>query len=1094
MEELKSLRCPNCGGQMECVDGKTFRCLFCLDIFELKEELTSNDVIELNRGEHYRKHNRYDEAIECYDEILKENPDNAIALWGAFLSEYGIEYVDDYDGKKIPTCHRANMQSVTTNRYYKKLPAEYKKRAEIIEKTRKEVVEKMNGLEEYDVFICYKNQGKDGKPTKESKWGRKIYEELTYKKGLKVFFAGETLTNSNAEYEPQIFNALRTSKIMFVLASSLENVNAAWVKNEWKRFYEMSRGGKKVIRVVYEELEPYDFPKELQKSQMINQDEGDWMECIYRAVDDIFVDKEAEARKKQEEEQKRRAEEQRRHDEELESRLMEKLGERDTGRASATPVAQSQTTPLLKRAKMFLEDKDFESAEEYAEKVLDLDPECADAYVVKLCCDYELQKESGMVNINNFHSNSNYMKAVRFAKGSRLEELRSYRVQRQEVIYQSLLRKMQNTQTPEAWKSLAAEWKTLGSYKDSAEQIKECARKEELAKQERVYQSLIMKMASTKKPDAWKRLAAEWKDLGTYEDSAEKAQLCHKKAEWAQMQEELDQAEKYAHEYTYYGYASAINILNSRSDWAPLKDKASIYALVKTYQEEQRRLLAKEHARKVRKTVKICISVTLAIAAVAAIVFAIINKWKESHVKVNGITYERNGDSFIVSNCDKSVIDVTIPKTMNGLPVTGIGKGAFKNNGSLKSVAIPESITSIGVDTFKGCNGLTTMSIPFIGSSAEDSSYKAYFGYYFGADSYSENESSVPSSLKTVTLTGGTSVEANTFYNCKYIKEIKLPDTLTTIQDYAFNGCSGLTSMVVPDSVTLIRAGAFGGCNSLESLSVPFVGKHADLETPRWTVLGYIFGDGNFDDNMYTDKNIKKTSSGEFTSQIKDEDSDSWYYFMIPTSLKSVTVTNQTVVPDYAFNNCDMIQNVTFTKGVTSIGTSSYQNCTAFKELPIPNTVTKIGANAFHGCSQITSLTIPNSVVEIRGGAFGGCNSLESLTIPFVGRESSCSTARWAVFGYIFGDDDITDDSMNYSSTIRKTSSGKYTSQLLYSGKNWFYFMIPTSLKNVTVTKQTKIPASAFYNCDMLENITFTQTVSSVGTNAFTNCTATVVK
>ncbi len=937
MEELKSLRCPNCGGQMECVDGKTFRCLFCLDIFELKEELTSNDVIELNRGEHYRKHNRYDEAIECYDEILKENPDNVIALWGAFLSEYGIEYVDDYDGKKIPTCHRANMQSVTTNRYYKKLPVEYQEKAEIIEKTRKEVVEKMNGLEEYDVFICYKNQGKDGKPTKESKWGRKIYEELTYKKGLKVFFAGETLANSNAEYEPQIFNALRTSKIMFVLASTLEHVNAAWVKNEWKRFYEMSRGGKKVIRVVYEELEPYDFPRELQKSQMINQDEGDWMECIYRAVDDIFVDKEEEARKKREEEQMHRAEEQRRHDEELTAQIMQSLGERDTGRTSEAPVAQSQTTPLLKRARIFLEDKDFESAEEYAEKVLDLDPECADAYVVKLCCDYELQNESEIITAEDFHQNANYIKALRFATGKCLEQLKEYRTRQQENDYTDLIERMSQADSADDFFSLIPEWKALAPYKDSAKKALECEqlakdwlKQREIQKRENVYNSLIKRMARATTSNEWGDLQKEWNKFGSYKDSSERACECMRNVQECGRREARARDYESVKENVLYGlYGLAIATLKSHSDWEPILTEEKVKELIAEYTIAQNNENRAYRARQKRKKIATLSIVTASVVAVAGVATALGIRWKKTNYVENGITYRLVDNSYKVNDCDMGITSVDIPESVNGLPVTAIGEKAFKKVNTLASVTIPDGVTSIGEKAFQNCNSLESITIPFVGAN-RDGTENTHFGYIFGAKIPSKNIDYVPSSLQTVVITSAACIESEAFARCKSLKEVTIPSTVVRIGNEAFNYNSG-------------------------KMTVNYTGT-----IDQWVEIDF----GDSDSNPLSN-------------------SDEAFLYLNGEKVTDVSLTTATKVSSYAFYNCKWLTSISFGDNVVSVGDNAFWRCTGLKgELFLSDSIKSIGKYSFAECKQLTNIRLGNSLETIGSYAFSSCNGITSIVIP----------------------------------------------------------------------------------------------------------------
>ena len=382
-----------------------------------------------------------------------------------------------------------------------------------------------------------------------------------------------------------------------------------------------------------------------------------------------------------------------------------------------------------------------------------------------------------------------------------------------------------------------------------------------------------------------------------------------------------------------------------------------------------------------------------------------------------------------------------------------------------------------------------------------DSQYR-----YSNSFEYTETEDGYTISLKSGYMVSG-DITIPSSYEGKPVVEIA---------ENAFKDNTGITSIVVPESVKTISFGAFGGCTSLREIKLPFIGRSADEEATRWSVLGYIFGDGDTDDNMsYSSTQYVTSGSSGFTSQVPYY-SNSYFYYAIPKSLRKVTVTSQTVIPAYAFRNCDLLEEVIYEKSVTSIGNYAFSgcskltgfamasgletiggrafyNCKSFDILQLPESLKTIGKYAFANMGKITSVTVPDSIIQLDMGAFFGWTSLNDITLPFVGNTISTNTARYAVLGYIFGDGD-TDDSINYSSSEYVTSgTSGFTSQVPYNSRNYYYYAIPQSLRKVTVTKQTTVPAYAFYNCDLLEKVVYNNAISSTGTDAFTNCFAAVI-
>ena len=316
----KRLICQSCGSNaVEIVDG-LLCCKSCKSKHTLQEKISEEEVIALNAY-------KFEDALERYEQLLKKYPDNEAANWGALLADYGIAYVEDYDGKFVPTCHRLSERPIDVCSYYYKLNADHKTQAREIEKLRRSIMDKAKKIQPYDVFICYKaTEDVFGRPvpTKEAGWAREIHTMLQHELKLRVFFAEESLTGENAEWEPHIYKALNTAKLMFVLTTGKENVNSNWVKNEWKRYVRYIKEGQdKTIRVVYDIMNAYDLPKDLQDTQAISHNTMGWGESVRKAAEAIFIDPLEEERKRKEKEEKERQEreaaaaKERAHEEEL---------------------------------------------------------------------------------------------------------------------------------------------------------------------------------------------------------------------------------------------------------------------------------------------------------------------------------------------------------------------------------------------------------------------------------------------------------------------------------------------------------------------------------------------------------------------------------------------------------------------------------------------------------------------------------------------------------------------------------------------------------------------------------------------------------
>ena len=264
--------CNSCGANLIYKDGR-WVCPACGAYKE--EEISNEEVTLLYNASQKLRLASFDDAEELYADIVKKYPKNSEAHWGLVLSRYGIKYEDDYDGRKLPTCYAATMESFLSDKEYlaalscapdAKVKAYYAEQGKIIEKNRIEWYEKASKEPAYDVFLCFKDSDKENniERTDDSIEVANLYTYLSGK-GYRVFFSRETLRDKVAEkYEPYIYNALNTASVMIVYGSKPEYFESVWMKNEWTRFLKRMREGLKVdgsLIVAYDGMNPAELPK-----------------------------------------------------------------------------------------------------------------------------------------------------------------------------------------------------------------------------------------------------------------------------------------------------------------------------------------------------------------------------------------------------------------------------------------------------------------------------------------------------------------------------------------------------------------------------------------------------------------------------------------------------------------------------------------------------------------------------------------------------------------------------------------------------------------------------------------------------------------
>jgi tetratricopeptide (TPR) repeat protein len=463
-----------------------------------------------NRANHYRRQNEFDKAIQAYENILNEDSSDAEAHWGIVLSRYGIEYVEDpSSGQRIPTCHRVQSDSVLNDADYlaclQHAPDEYtrslyEEEAKKISEIQRGILSISNKEEPYDVFICYKETTEGGSRTKDSTFAQDIYYQLT-KDGYKVFFSRITLEDKvGRDYEPYIFSALNSAKVMLVICTNKDYIQSVWVRNEWSRYFALTKkDSSRLLVPCYKDIDPYDdLPGELSALQGFDMSKVGFMHDLTHTVKKVLD--------------------------------RGKVTDKTTGE---TVVVSTVVAPgvesLMKRGWLFLEDSDWKQADEYFDKVLDIDPEHAPAYIGKMCAELQIKYENDLSKYSiPLVDMSNFKKAVRFADDKYKTVLTGYnqtildriRAEYEQQLldrYNELIKLKQRKYTENGMSQLAQDFHNMKGYKDTAELALECEKKYYELKQEREEQERIdMKNSENRKKERDEKIkrAIDWRNKG----------------------------------------------------------------------------------------------------------------------------------------------------------------------------------------------------------------------------------------------------------------------------------------------------------------------------------------------------------------------------------------------------------------------------------------------------------------------------------------------------------------------------------------------------------------------------------------------------
>lgn len=300
---MEILTCKMCGGNISVSEDQTYgTCEYCGSTMTLPKIENQQRANLYNRANHFRRQNEFDKAMAAYENILNFDSTDAEAHWGIVLSRFGIEYVEDPTShERIPTCHRTQFESILADEDYQaaleNAPDSYTR--SLYEQEAKRIAEIQKGIlaisaneKPYDVFICYKETDDNGERTKDSVLAQDIYYQLT-NEGYKVFFSRITLEEKlGQQYEPYIFAALNSARVMLVIGTKAANFQAVWVRNEWRRYLDlMKKDQGRLLIPCYRDMDPYDLPEELSLLQSQDMSKIGFVQDLLHGVKKVLEGK-----------------------------------------------------------------------------------------------------------------------------------------------------------------------------------------------------------------------------------------------------------------------------------------------------------------------------------------------------------------------------------------------------------------------------------------------------------------------------------------------------------------------------------------------------------------------------------------------------------------------------------------------------------------------------------------------------------------------------------------------------------------------------------------------------------------------------------
>ena len=293
---MEKILCQVCGSEEMTAENGIFRCKYCKTA-----HITKTDVQQslLYTAERELDILHFENAEDMFRDFSEKYPAASAGYWGAVRAKFGIKYVTDVDGKRLPICHASKYEDISKDPDYKKavryaesedLKDKYEDEAERIAETCAEWRETAKKYD-YDVFISFKASDENGGETRDLREMQNLYTHLTEKR-YKVFFSPVSAREfTGKKYDAYILNALDKAKVMILYGSKLEYFTATWVRTEWTRYLRMIARGEKregSLLVAADGVEPQDLPRDLRLLQAIDGKSREFYSLIDGKVEEIL--------------------------------------------------------------------------------------------------------------------------------------------------------------------------------------------------------------------------------------------------------------------------------------------------------------------------------------------------------------------------------------------------------------------------------------------------------------------------------------------------------------------------------------------------------------------------------------------------------------------------------------------------------------------------------------------------------------------------------------------------------------------------------------------------------------------------------------